>query len=45
MIFITWCNPTKEYKIFDEYMDGFIPQLILDIKKEEFSSAKINDNA
>lgn len=43
VIFITWCNPTKEYKTFDEYMDGFIPQLILDLK-EEFPNAKINDN-
>ena len=23
VIFITWCNPTKEYKTFDEYMKGF----------------------
>ena len=43
VIFITWCNPTKEYKTFDEYMDGFISQLILDLK-EEFPNAKINDN-
>ncbi|MGN1044307.1 MAG: AAA family ATPase [Acutalibacteraceae bacterium] len=43
VIFITWCNPTKEYKTFDEYMDGFIPQLILDLK-DEFPNAKINDN-
>lgn len=43
VIFITWCNPTKEYKTFDEYMNGFIPQLILDLK-EEFPNAKINDN-
>ena len=42
VIFITWCNPTREYKTFDEYMDGFIPQLILDLK-EEFPNAKIND--
>ena len=43
VIFITWCNPTKEYKTFDEYMDGFISQLILDLK-DEFPNAKINDN-
>ena len=30
-------------KTFDEYMGGFIPQLILDLK-EEFPNAKINDN-
>lgn len=42
VIFITWCNPTKEYKTFDEYMDGFIHQLILDLK-EEFPNAKINN--
>ncbi len=41
VVFITWCNPTKEYKTFDEYMNGFIPQLILDLK-EEFPHAKIN---
>ena len=43
VIFITWYNSTKEYKTFDEYMDGFISQLILDLK-EEFPNAKINDN-
>ena len=43
VIFITWCNPTKEYKTFNEYMNGFIIQIISDLK-EEFPNTQINVN-
>lgn len=43
VIFITWSNPTKEYKNFNEYMNGFTPQLISDLK-EEFPNAQIDVN-
>lgn len=43
VIFITWCNPTKEYKTFNEYMNGFVSQLILDLK-EKFPNTQINAN-
>ncbi len=41
VIFITWCNPTVEYGNYTQYMDGFVPQLILDLK-EKFPNVQIN---
>ena len=42
VVFITWCNPTIEYKNYDEYMKGFVPQLISDLK-EAFPHVNINE--
>ncbi len=43
VIYITWCNPIMDYTTFDEYMNGFIPQLILDLK-ESFPDVQIDSN-
>lgn len=42
VVFITWCNPTIEDRNYDEYMKGFVPQLISDLK-EAFPHVNINE--
>lgn len=41
VIYITWSDPTIEYKNFSEYMKGFVPRLILELR-EKFPNILIN---
>ena len=42
VIFITWCNPITEFKTFQQYLNSFVSQIILDLK-ESFPNAIINE--
>ena len=34
VIYITWSDPTIEYKNFSEYMKGFVPRLVSELKEK-----------